>query len=117
MTDAPLDQRRVSVRIAGNTSNRCLLAAIAKGYRVWFEYAKLTKPVLHWDEFMPDYQAERDGVFFSATSPEKLLGLIAMHEVRGDDWRPVSADEQAVVDQIYDTARTFDPDGNLLPDE
>ena len=110
-------QRRVSIRIAGNTNYPCLMAALAKGYRVCLEYTKLDKPVLHWEEFMPDYQAEQDGAYFSATSAEELLGLIAMQEVRGDKWRGWTADERTAAKRIHDTAQTFDTDGNLLPNE
>lgn len=33
-----------------------------------------------------DWYAEK-WTIFSATSPEELLGLVAMWEVRGNDWR------------------------------
>ncbi len=102
---------------AGNTGYRCLLAILAKGFHVRLEYHKLDKPILHWDDHMPWYWAKRNGNDFMAYTPEALLGLIAMHEVHGDDWRHWADGEQEAVERIYDTAQTFDRDGNLLPDE
>jgi hypothetical protein len=113
---SPTD-RGVTIVLAGNTGNRCLVALLAKGYRVWLEYHKLDKPVLHWDEHKPWYRAERDGNQFIANAPEELLGLVAMHEVRGDDWRPMTEAEQAAVERIYDTALTYDRNGDVVADE
>jgi hypothetical protein len=112
----PESPRRVSIRIAGNTEIPCLLAIEAKGFRVWLDYLKWANPIDPRNGYQPDYQAEHDGAYFSATSAEALLGLIAMWEFRGDDWR-LKKGEGAIHDRIHDAARTYDSDGNLLPDE
>src|SRR6516165_7420800 len=79
--------KRVHIRIAGNTCIPALLALRAKGYQVWLEYTKDDDPNSPWHPYMPDYQAEKDGAYFSATGPVELLGLVAMWETRGDDWK------------------------------
>lgn len=73
-------EQRLSIRIAGNTQIPALLALRVKGYTLkkWF---------MGPGRRDGQYDAEKDGRTFSATSPEELLGLIAMWEVRGDDWR------------------------------
>ena len=83
------ERRRLCIRIAGNTENPALLALRAKGYRVWLEYTKVDDPKSPWQPYMPDYQAEKEGTYFSATTPVELLGLAAMWETRGDDWKPL----------------------------
>ena len=105
----------VRIRIAGNTHLPCLLALRAKGYRVSLEYTKVGDPKNPWHPYRPDYQAEKDGAYFSATTPEELLGLAAMWEVRGDDWR-LKPGEGAIDDELDAAARTFDLDGNELPE-
>ena len=109
-------QRRVCIRIAGNTEIPALLALRAKGFRAWLEYSKVNDPANPWHPYMPDYQAEKDGAYFSATTAVELLGLVAMWETRGDDWR-FKRDEPDILDELMESAKTFDSDGNELPDE
>ena len=63
-----------------------------------------------------DYQAECEGGYFSTPLPKELLGLVAMWEVRGDDWR-LKPGEAVIEDELHAMARTFDRDGNELPGE
>jgi hypothetical protein len=44
---------------------------------------------------------------------EELLDLIAMWEVRGDDWRR-KAGETALYNQLVEAAPMYDSDGNVL---
>jgi hypothetical protein len=104
------------MRIAGNTYGPALLALRAKGYRVWLEYMEVNDPRNPWYPHMPDYQAEKEGAYFSATSPVELLGLVAMWEVRGDDWQSHPG-EPRILDELMESAKTFDGDGNELPDK
>ena len=98
----------LSIRIAGNTGNPCLLALRAKGYRLTNWY--------HPDgEYRSNFDAEKDGRQFSATSPEELLGLVAMWEVRGDDWRK-KPDEPSICDELAEKALTYDSEGNVVND-
>lgn len=106
----------VCIRIAGNTDIPALLALRAKGFRVWLEYTKIDDPTNPWHPYMPDYQAGKEGAYFSATTPVELLGLVAMWETRGDDWR-LKQGEPDILDELLESARTFDNDGNELPDE
>ena len=50
-----------------------------------------------------------------ATTPEELLGLVAMWEVRGDDWR-LKPGEAAIDDELHAASRTFNREGNELPE-
>jgi len=106
----------VRIRIAGNTEIPVLLALRAKGYRVWLEYHRDDDPKSPWHPYMPDYQAQSDLAYFSATSAEELLGLVAMWETRGDDWK-FKPGEPDILNELMDAAKTFDSDGNELPDE
>ena len=104
------------IRIAGNTQLPALLALRAKGYRVWLDYIEHVDSSDGRPSYKLDYQAECDRAYFSATTPEELLGLVAMWEVRGDDWR-LKPDERAIDDELHNAARTFDRNGNEIVDE
>lgn len=71
----------LSIRIAANTHNPALQTLKEKGYHLWVEPDEPGEET----EFT-DWNAEKNGRFFSATDPVELLGLVAMHEHRGDDW-------------------------------
>lgn len=103
MSDASL-----CIRIAGNTQNPCLLALRAKGYKLTLSFTK-TKD----GDYQQDIDAEKEGRRFSATTAAELLGLVAMWEVRGDDWRSRSA-EVDVFDELYPSSVTYDLDGNVI---
>jgi hypothetical protein len=108
-------REKVRIRIAGNTENPALLALRARGYRVWLEYTQEDDPTHPWHPAMPDYQAESADGYFSATTPVELLGLVALWETRGDDWRS-RPDEPDILGELPRSAKTFDRDGNELPD-
>ena len=61
------------IRIAGNTGPRALITLWQKGYEI-----------RHWtlqrseDDYQNEFEAKKDGNMFSATSPEELLGLVAI---------------------------------------
>jgi hypothetical protein len=137
--DEPL--KGVHIQVAGNTGLPCLLALRAKGYRVWLEYYRIVDTEFpntgnhstskyHRAEdadlarriqeslrkrSTTRYLAEGGGGYFNAGTPEELLGLVAMWEARGDDWR-LKPGEEAIDDELDATARTFtfDSDGNEL---
>ena len=103
------DRKMIGVRIAGNTMIPCLQAIAAKGYTV-SHYFLGSKPG-DWDH--PQWEAEKDGREFSATSVEELLGLIAMWEVRGDDWM-IKPGETELHDRLSESAPMYDPEGNVV---
>ena len=109
-------RRGVCIGIAGNTSIPALLALRAKGYRLRLDYHRLDRPEVGNPGYRLDYQADCEGRYFSATTPEELLGLVAMWEVRGDDWR-LKPGEGTIDDELHAASRTFDRDGNELPGE
>lgn len=80
----------------------------AKGYRLTLWYTLE-------GEYRSNFDAEKDGRSFSATSPEELLGLVAMWEVRGDKWH--TGHEEDIFDELMNTAVTYDSDGNVVEDE
>jgi hypothetical protein len=102
-------ERSLSIRIAGNTTIPCLQAVAAKGYTVTHYF--LGNVPGEWT--CPQWDAEKDGRSFSATSPEELLGLIAMWEVRGDDWQ-LKPGETALYDRLVETAPLYDSEGNVI---
>ena len=104
------------IRIAGNTEIPALLALRAKGYRVWLEYWAVDDVKSPWYPQMPDYQAQSEFGYFSATTPVELLGLVALWETRGDDWK-LKADEPDILNELLDAAKTFGDDGNEIPDK
>lgn len=98
-----------TIRIAGNTENPCLLALRAKGYRLTLWY--------HLEgEYRSNYDAEKEGNRFSATSAQELLGLVAMWEVRGDDWK-TKPNEPDVFDELATVALTYDDEGNVVKED
>ena len=108
-------RKGVCIRIAGNTEKPALLALRAKGYRVWLEYMRVENPKNPWHPYMPDYQAENERGYFSVTSPIELLRLVAMWETRGDDWE-YKQSEANVIDELMESAKTFDSEGTELPE-
>ncbi|HEU4477959.1 MAG TPA: hypothetical protein VFR80_05530 [Pyrinomonadaceae bacterium] len=50
-----------------------------KGYRVWWEASERPSA--------DDWWAEKEGREFVATTPLALLGLVALWESRGDEWK------------------------------
>jgi hypothetical protein len=101
-------ERLLTVGSAGNTENPCLLALRAKGYKLtlWFTKDRA-------GDYQRNFDAEKDGRFFSATTAAELLGLVAMWEVRGDDWRN-KVGEPIVYDELYPTSLTYDAEGTVV---
>ncbi|PSB58930.1 hypothetical protein [Chamaesiphon polymorphus] len=110
------NHERVHIRTAGNTRLPALLALQAKGFRVWLEYVKIDNPKDYWHPYMPDYQAEKNGNYFSATNAVELLGLVAMWEVRGNDWKFKNG-EPDIHDELMELAKVCDGDGNEILEE
>ncbi len=104
--DAP--EHTLCIRIAGNTENPCLLALRAKGYKLTLSFTKDRE-----GNYRQEIDAELNGRTFSATTAAELLGLVAMWEVRGDDWK-TKKDEPIVFEVLYPPSVTYDLDGNII---
>ncbi len=100
---------QLGIRIAGNTLIPSLQALVARGYSV--KHYFLGDAPDDWDH--PQWDAEKDGRHFSATSPVELLGLIAMWETRGDDWQ-IKDGESPLYHQLIDSAPLYDNDGKII---
>jgi hypothetical protein len=85
---------------AGNTPIPCLQALVAKGYTVSHYFLDLGG-----ERPRPQWSAEKDARLFTAERLEELLGLVAMWEVRGDDWRLLDG-EDALYEQLVRAAPT-----------
>ena len=102
---------RVKIRIAGNTATPCYSAILKKGYEVTISVDQSSD-----DSYIFQYDATKEDLFFSATSPEELLGLIHMWEIRGDNWRGTKEEIKLFRTQ-EDNAPIYDIDGNLIEGE
>jgi len=98
MEQGKVPEYDLRIRIAGNTEIPCFSAIKAKGYNVALTHYK--------DSEYSDWSAEKDNRLFSATNPVELLGLIAMWEMRGDDWRAKGRNhpDHAAYDEICSDA-------------
>jgi hypothetical protein len=105
-----------NIRIAGNTYTPALHALRAKGYRLTLEYTKIDDERHPYHPYMADWQAEKDGWTFSATTPVELLGLVAIWETRGASWKAQSG-EPDIWDELTESARVLDLDGNEIEGE
>lgn len=92
----PLRRRRPRIASAGNTGNHALAVLEAKGYSVVL-YPDASEAGSH------DYWATKDGRDFIARDPVEVLGLVALWEQFGDDWRDVGvpAHDDALMHAAY----------------
>jgi hypothetical protein len=98
----------ISIGIAGNTILPTLLAIKTKGYKITQSYTEID------GELEATFLAEKENCRFSANNPEELLGLIAMWEVRGDDWKYDPKTETDIQRELTDSAIIYDLDGNVI---
>lgn len=103
-----MEKMTLTIGVAPNTENPCMLVLRARGYtlRQWFVRDKEGEHDQH-------FEAIKEGRRFVGESGEEVLGLIAMWEVRGDDWRTTD-DEPEIVDELYPKAITYDQKGRVL---
>ena len=106
----------VSIRIAGNTARPTLLAIQAKGYKVTSFYTQTGKKLFGTEvnELEATYKAEKEGCRFSDNDLEELLGLIAMWEMRGNNWQYNSEIEPDIQPELIDSTTIYDEEGNII---
>jgi hypothetical protein len=77
---------------AGNTWNPALLALRSKGYSLRLEKSDDGTTEVWW--------AEKGHDVFGANDPIRLLGLVALWEMRGEKWQQHS-DEPDLTTELY----------------
>ena len=110
------EDRKLSIGAAGNTGPKCLFAIRDKGYQL--SHYTTENESCNGDDsiYYETYEAKKDGRFFSAGSPEELLGLISMWEMRGDGWQDHTDEEWVFFEQFQEEARIYDEDANDVTD-
>ena len=80
-----------------NTYNVALHTLNEKGYKIWFECD---------DDDSDDYglwYAEKKERRFIASDPLRLLGVVAMHDHMGDEWRSKAQQYSDLYDKILNS--------------
>jgi hypothetical protein len=110
-------ERKLTIGAAGNTGPKCLFTLRDKGYEL--SHYSVESKNKDWIEanYSDTFDAKKDGRFFSAGSPEELLGLIAMWETRGDGWQNHSEEEWSFFENFQDEARIYDENENDVTDD
>lgn len=103
-----MNEHKFSLRIAGNTLIPAWQTLVAKGYVVTHYFLQD-----HKGQLQGQWEAEKEGRLFSATSPEEVLGLIAVWEIRGDNWH-IKPLERELYDQLIESAPIYDAHGNII---
>ena len=99
----------LNITTAGNTYNPILLAIQTKNYKITLSFT-----VDEDGHETSHYDAEKDNRRFSARSPAELLGLIAMWEVRGDNWHHNRRTEPDLHGELAELSVTYNQDGNVI---
>ena len=75
---------------AGNSDTAAYAVLLSKGYKV--EIRKESDGKDGW------FVAQKDGSEFIGDTPLETLGLVAMFEFRGEDWKPTDLEIMAIAD-------------------
>lgn len=88
--------RKARIASAGNTTNHALEALKAKGYSIVLYPATS-------DDGSNSYWATKEGRDFIGRDPVEVLGLVALWEQFGDDWRDqrVPSHHNALMDAAF----------------
>ena len=79
----------VKIASAGNSDTVCYGALIQKGYSVSI--------IVNSSGRTGQYKAEKDQMIFIGDSPIETLGLVALYELRGEDWRNTQEEFDAFI--------------------
>ena len=99
-----------TIRIAGNTLYPTLSVIDAKGYEIWLYYTTDSGTL---DDCIPCFTARKEGRLFGAASAVELLGVIALWEARGENWR-ATEDDVRLSREILDSVPIYGPDGTII---
>lgn len=108
-----MSEESVKIGISGNTAGPCYFAIKSKGYEI--DITSGVFPEAPHDRIF-QFDAIKGDLFFSATSPEELLGLIHMWEIRGENWQ-MSIEESNTYITNKINSPMYDVDGNLIEEE
>ena len=108
-----MSNESVKIGISGNTAAPCYLAIKAKGYEI-----NIVSTLLSYapNDIEHRFDAIKGELFFSASSPEELLGLIHMWEIRGKSWQ-LHQEEKGIYTTALMSAPIYDENDNLIEDE
>ena len=108
-----MNNEGVKIGVSGNTAAPCYFAIKSKGYEINITSAVF--PDASHDRIF-QFDAIKGGLFFSAGSPEELLGLIHMWELRGKNWQ-MSTEESNIYITEKINSPMYDVDSNLIEEE
>ena len=108
-----MKEENIKIGISGNTAGSCYFAIKAKGYDI--NITSGVFPEAPHDRIF-QFDAIKGSLFFSASSPEELLGLIHMWELRGKNWQ-MSTEESNIYITEKINSPMYDVDGNLIEEE
>lgn len=77
----------MQISSAGNSDTACYSVLIEMGFSL--ELLSSGDPAEPW------IRATKDELTFNAGSPVEVLGLVAMHQARGDRWKPSDVEVDA----------------------
>ena len=108
-----MSKESIKIGISGNTAAPCFLAIKAKGYEINIISTTTSD---YFGDIEYQFDAIKGDLFFNATSPEELLGLIHMWEIRGKNWQ-LHPDEKGIYTAALMEAPLYDENDNLIEDE
>ena len=108
-----MNKESIKIGISSNTAAPCYLAIKAKGYDI-----NIISTINSHSPGNMKYQfdAIKGDLFFNADSPEELLGLIHMWELRGKKWQ-LHPEEKGIYKAALMSAPMYDENDNLIEDE
>ena len=89
-SDSRYVARMTKIASAGNSDTAAYAVLLSKGYAV--QILKKSDGKTGW------FAAQKDGCEFIGDTPIETLGLIAMFEFRGEDWKPTDLEVTALTE-------------------
>ena len=108
-----MSEESVKIGTSGNTAGPCYFAIKAKGYEI---NVISTTTLYTPGDLKYQFDAIKGALFFSASSPEELLGLINMWELRKENWQ-MNPEEKGIYKTVLMSTPMYDENDNLIEDE